>query len=79
MILARKVLSHAGIADKDCSISLGNELQIEQSQDTRLQIHAALVVFELEAVDGMLGVQARETEAALNGAAVAGFQLEIHK
>src|SRR6185436_13900559 len=46
-----KGFSHTGIADKDCPISLGDELQIEQPQNTRLQIHAALVVFELEAVD----------------------------
>ena len=35
------------------------------------------MVFELKAVDGVLGVQAREAEAALDGTAVASLQFAI--
>jgi hypothetical protein len=34
-------------------------------------------MLEVEAVDGVPGVQAREPKAALDGAAVAGFQFAI--
>jgi hypothetical protein len=33
------------------------ELQIQQTDDPILCLHAALVMFEVEAVDGVLGVQ----------------------
>jgi hypothetical protein len=47
---------------------------IQEVQDAVLQIQAALVMLELEAVDGVLSLQAGEAEAALDGAGIAGFQ-----
>ena len=41
------------------------------------RLHAALVVFEVEAVDRVLRMQPRQTEAAFDGTAVAGFQFQI--
>jgi hypothetical protein len=67
---------HAGIADKDRAISLELELQIEQTANTRLQVEAALVVFEVEAVDGML--QTGKAEAPFNRTEVAGFQVKVY-
>ena len=46
--------AHAGIADKTHAGTFGEELQIEQSQNARLELHAALVMFEVKAVDGVL-------------------------
>jgi hypothetical protein len=42
-----------------------------------LRFHAALVVLEVEAVDGVLAMQAGHAEAAFDGAAVAGVEFEI--
>ena len=53
------------------------ELQIEQAHDAILRFHAALVVLEVEAVDGVLGMQAGHAETALDGAAVARVEFEI--
>ena len=57
--------------------ALLEELQIEQAHDAVLRLHAALVVFEVEAVDGVLGMQAGHAEASLDGAAVARVQFQI--
>ena len=40
---------------------------------------AGLVMVELEAIDGVLRLQARQLEAAFDGAAVAGFQFQIRQ
>jgi len=72
-------LPHTGIADKDCAGTVVQELQIEQPQNAPLQFGAALMVFEVKAVDGMPGMEARETEAAFDRPAVTGFQFEIHE
>ena len=59
-------------------VPLCEEVQIQQAQDARLfSSHAALVVLEVEAVDGVLGMQAGEAETALDGAAVARFQFQV--
>ena len=65
------------IADEDRAGALLQKLQIEQAQNARFQLQAALVVFELKAVDGVLGMQPREAETALNGATLPGFQFEV--
>lgn len=35
------------------------------------------MMFEVKAIDGVLGVQPRKAEAALDGAAVANFQFQV--
>jgi hypothetical protein len=37
------------------------------------------VVLEVEAVDGVLGVQPRETKAALDGTAIARLQFQVRQ
>ena len=66
--LGQEGLAHAGIADEADVGALRDEVQIEQAQDAVFELEARLVMVELEAVDGMLGVQAGELEAALDGA-----------
>jgi hypothetical protein len=70
---------HAGIADDDGAGSFGQEVQIQQAEDAVLQLHAALVVLEVEAVDGVLGVQPREAKTALDGTAVARLQFQVRQ
>jgi hypothetical protein len=65
--LRQECFAYARIADKDGAGALLQKLQIEQAQDAGLQLQAALMVFEVEAVDGVLSMQPRESEAALNG------------
>lgn len=50
---------HAGIPDEDGAGALGDELQIEQTQNARLHLQAAFVMLEVEIIDGVPGVQAR--------------------
>jgi hypothetical protein len=64
-------------ANQDDAGSFVKELQIQQAHQAVLEIHAALVMFEVEAVDRVLRMQAGETEAALNGTAVARFQFQV--
>ncbi len=77
MTLARKRLANSGIADEHNAGALVQEVQIQQAHNPILRFHAALVVFEVEAVDGVLGMQPRQTEAAFDGAAVASVQFDI--
>ena len=74
-----KGFAYARIADKDRPGSLGDELQIEQAENAGLQVHAALVVFEVKTIDRVLGVQARELETPFDRTAVAGFQFEVYQ
>ena len=53
------------------------EVEIEQPEDAVLALHAAICGGGSERVDAGLGVEAGELEAALDGAAVAGFQFKI--
>ena len=74
-----KGLANTGITDKDCAGPVLKELQIEQPQDSGFLFHAALMVFEVKTVNRMPGMQTRQTEAAFDGPAVAGFEFEIHQ
>ncbi len=55
------------------------ELQIEQAKDAIFRLLAGLVMGEMELVEGGLGGEMRELEAALDRAAVAGFQFQIRQ
>jgi len=46
-------------------------------ENAALDLQRRLVVMEVEAVDGELGLQAREMEAAGDGPLTAGFQFQI--
>jgi hypothetical protein len=59
------------IADKNGAGSFVQKLQIEQPQDAGFRFQARLVMFEVEAVYGVLGIQPGEAEPALDGTAVA--------
>jgi hypothetical protein len=70
--------------DRDCQYdddagSLAKEVQIQHAQDAILHLHAALVVLEMKAVDGVLCVESRQTEAALDGSMIARIQFEIEQ
>ena len=56
-IFREDCLSCAGIADDDPAGAFGEKLQIHEAQDARVQLHAALVVLEMEAVDRVARMQ----------------------
>ena len=68
--LREKGLANTGIADKDRAGPVLKELQIEQAQNSGFLFRAALMVFEVKAVNRMPGMQTRQTEAAFDGTAV---------
>ena len=55
----------AWITDNDHASAFGEEVEIHEPQDSSLQLQAALVVFEVKAVDRIAGVQTGEAEATL--------------
>jgi hypothetical protein len=69
--------SNAGVAQQDEIGPLGEELQIQQAEDTRLGLLAGFVMEELESVDTGLRLQARAFVAAVDGALFAGFQFHV--
>ena len=74
--LGEEGFAHAGIADKDRWF-LWRETPDRAAAECGFQIEAALVVFEVKAVDGVLRVQAREAEPPFNRTAVAAFEFEV--
>ena len=77
MSFRQKCFAHAGIADQHEIGSFVEERQIEQAQDARLGLLAALVMVEVKGVDAGLRLQARAFEAAVDGALFAGFQFHV--
>ncbi len=75
--MARKGLAHARIPDENEVGSLGQEFQVEQTQDTRLGLLPTFVVVEMESVDAGLDLQARTLESALDGALITSFQFHV--
>jgi hypothetical protein len=75
--LGEERFSDTGITDEHDAGALVKELQIEQTDDPIFCLHPALVMFEEEAVDGVLSVQSLHAEAAFDGTAVPGVQFEI--
>ena len=73
----QKGLPDAGVADEHNAGALFEELQIEQAHDPILGIRTTLVVFEVEAVDGVLGMEARHPETSFDGSTVASFQFHV--
>ena len=55
--LGQEGLADTRISNEHDAGALVKELQIKQADDPILRLHAALVMFEVEAVDGMLTVQ----------------------
>ena len=73
----QKGLAHARISDQHEIGSFGEERQIEQAQDARLSLLAALVVMEVKGVDAGLRLQTGAFEAAVDGALFASFQFQV--
>ena len=69
----------ARIADDDDVGAFLKKLQIHQAQDAVFHLRAAFVIVELETIDRASSVQTRETEAALDGTAVADFKFAVGK
>ena len=69
--------SCAGIPNQDDTGSFGEKLKIQQAQDARLELHAALMVFEVEAVNGVSRMQPRQAEAAFDGTVVTRLQFKV--
>jgi hypothetical protein len=65
--LRQKCFSNAGIADQYDVGPFSDEGEIEQAQEPRFGLHAALVVMEVEGVDTGLCLQTRAAETPLNG------------
>src|SRR5258708_20519304 len=52
---------------------------MEEGEDTILQLEPALVMVEVESVDGVFGLQAGKLEAAFDGALLSGLQFQIQE
>ena len=73
----QKGFPHARIAhDHDVGPVL-EKIEIEESQDAVFGFHAALVMLELEAVDGVARMQSGQAKTAFDGAAVAGIEFPV--
>src|SRR5579875_3988459 len=75
----QKGFPDARIADNHDVGSLFQELQVEQAKDAILRLLTGFVMGEMELVEGRLGGEMRELEAALDGTLVAGFQFQIRQ
>ena len=75
--LRQEGFPHAGITDNDHIGALLEEVQVEQVEEAVFGLLAGFVMGEVELVEGRLRGEARELEAALDRAAVAGFQFQI--
>lgn len=71
--------AHARIADETHAGAVAQEVEIEQAKDASLELKARLVMVEVKAVDGKLALQAREFEAAFDGALVTSFEFAIEE
>lgn len=65
------------IPDEDHVGAILEEVQFEKPDDASLALHPGLVVLKVKGIDGGLGMEAGEVEAALHGTTVTGLQLEI--
>jgi len=74
---SQKSLAHTGIADQHEIGAFVEERQIEQTQDARLGLLAALVMEEVKGIDAGLRLQTRAFEAAVDGALFASFQFHV--
>ena len=72
-----KGLAHPGVADEHKVRTLLQKREIEQTQNAVLRLDTALVMVEVEGVDGGLSLQTRQFEAPFDGASVAGIQFHI--
>ena len=75
--LGKVCFARPRISDQDNVGAVLQEVEIEQPEDAAFALHPRFVVLKVKGVDAGLGVEAREVEAPLNGAAVAGLQFEI--
>jgi hypothetical protein len=72
-------LAGSRIADENDAGAFVEKIEVQKPQNTGFDFHTALMVFEVEAVDGITHVQARHTEAPFNRPAVARFQLAVRQ
>ena len=71
--------THAGITDDADAGAVTQKVEIEQTKDAGLELESGLVMVKVEAVDRRLALQAREFEAAFDGALVTGFEFAIEE
>lgn len=67
------------ISDEDHVGAFLEEVEIKQSEDAALALQPRLMVLEVKGVDAGLSMEAGEVEAAFDGAAITGLQLEINQ
>lgn len=72
-------LAGAGIANQYNVGSSPHEVEIEQLQDARFGLLAALVIGELKRVDGLRRLQFRLLHLTFDGTLAAGFEFEINQ
>jgi hypothetical protein len=75
--LSQEGFPHTGVTDDHDVGALLQEVQLELAQDAVFRLLARFVMGEVELVEGRLSGKAREFEAALDGAAMASFQLQV--
>src|SRR5262245_3944370 len=77
--LSQKSFSNAGITNDDDAGAIAEELEIHKTKDAILHLQTALVMIELEAIDGVADAKMSKTEPAFNGARIPGFQLTVNE
>src|SRR5579863_658340 len=65
--LRQKCFPHTRISDEDDVGSLGEEREIEQTQEPRFGLYAAFMVMEVKGIDAGLGLKTRASEAPFDG------------
>ena len=75
--LRQECFPHTRIADKNDVGSLGEEREVEQTQEPRFGLHTAFMVMEVKGIDAGLGLEARASEAPFDGALRARFDFHV--
>ncbi len=75
--LGQQRFADTGITNEDDAGAFVDKLEVQQACHAGLDLHAALVMFEVEAVNGVARLQTGQAEAALDRVLVAGFQLQF--
>lgn|SRR2546422_5544454 len=75
--LSEEGFSNAGITNDHDAGAVADELEIHEAEDAVLHLQTALVMIELEAVDGVADTEMREAKPPFDGAGITGFQFTI--
>jgi hypothetical protein len=77
--LGQERLANTGISNEDDAGAFVQKLQVQQAGHAGLDFHSTLVMFEVEAIDGVARLQTGQAEAAFDGVVIAGFKLQVRQ